>query len=274
VKAGTPQRVLVGARVDGPVAHLLGRHVPGRAREAAFGRQPHAGVLHQPRDAEVEHLHVHAREVAPHAHVLRLHVPVHDAALVREVQHLGHLERDAPRFLEAEPRLGADELAQVHALDELEHQEDAQRLVAPEVQHLRRPRVPHFEPDARLAEEARHPRVVRRRLGVEELHRDVVAHAELLREEDEPHAALPQALDEPVAARDDLVGQRQLHRGGGRGHGKCRAYRDGAKRSRAGRRFLPSPPTPGMRQRRAGPSLPRARAARFRTESCARRASR
>ena len=91
----------VGPRVGLLAPHLLGRHVadraehrPGLRARGEGGRDAVVAARGEEarglaREAEVEHLHA---PLAGHEHVVRLHVAVHDALVVRGGEGLGELQ--------------------------------------------------------------------------------------------------------------------------------------------------------------------------------------
>ena len=92
----------VGARVDPFTEGLLGRHVAGASgdgeRDVSRGqRAAELAVLLHERDAPVEH--VDLAELADHD-VLRLQIPVNDAAAVRVVDGEAHLSQNAEHLRE------------------------------------------------------------------------------------------------------------------------------------------------------------------------------
>ncbi|AUX48066.1 uncharacterized protein SOCE26_095930 [Sorangium cellulosum] len=97
-----PQREHVGARVDQlPLPpRLLWRHVPGRAERGARLCQPRRRHR-QPREPEVEHLHVLDRAVHEEQ-VARLDIAVNDPARVRRPERLGHRVYQGDRLFEAQ----------------------------------------------------------------------------------------------------------------------------------------------------------------------------
>ena len=92
------ERVEVDARVDRLLAHrLLGTHVLRRAeREAGLRHARSARLLHGERDAEVRDERVPALQ----QNVLGLDVAMDHAVLVRVVERVGDLARDAQRVVD------------------------------------------------------------------------------------------------------------------------------------------------------------------------------
>jgi hypothetical protein len=203
------ERPQVRAVIDGVDARLLRRHIRERADERAFARQHHRArrrarqillarsillAAHRLRDAEVEHLHLSADG---HDHVLRLEIAVRDAERVRAFECTRDRQhelddarrRDAVAVIEL-----AHQLAQLLALEELEHHErDVLELVDlvddddVVVTALRRRARLDEEPIDNLA-----------RAGAQELHRDAPPELEIARGIDDAHAAAPELADQLV----------------------------------------------------------------------------
>ena len=118
------QREHVGARVGALAADLLGRHVVRRAHD-------HPGLRHvrgaRAREAEVHDLHAPGGQDVD---VRRLQVAVDDALGVGE----GEAVRDLLHDVELVPQVvqapGADDLLEVHALEELHRHVEAALLLA------------------------------------------------------------------------------------------------------------------------------------------------
>jgi hypothetical protein len=177
------ERVDVDAGVDVVgFGDLLGRHELGRAHQHAAPGPLVAAVLHELRDAEVEHLHVVDHVVAfGQEHVVALEVAVDDARRVRGLQRRGDL---APRsWRRAADRQRAEAvhlLGQERSLEVLEDdvRDPALAIVLVEEAHVGRlddVGVAERAGGARLVQEALDHRAVGRQLGVEHLHRDPAA---------------------------------------------------------------------------------------------------
>ncbi len=146
-----PERVDVGATVDLVRRHLLRAQVGERPDERAGPRQPALG--RGPREAEVHHPDPDPHSLlAGHHDVLRLDVPVHDAARVAVVERLRDLDPDVDDVAQAR-LLVAQEGPQVRPLHERHHEEE-RALVAAEVVDRDDGGVVHLRDHLRLALEA------------------------------------------------------------------------------------------------------------------------
>ena len=200
-------------------ADLLGAEVARRSDEEPRARD--ADVVDEACDAEVGELRVPgaARKVRGlEEHVRRLHVAVHDAALVDDVQRLGEIG-EQPRGIRWADRAEPQRVAEVVAVDELHHE------VLPARCRVVRGVVEPHEGAVRDAREQRGLGLAAlgvvdalRRLG-EHLH----GHRPAEREVDAPvHAGHAAAADEAVeAVAVTERGTREgvaAHAAGGRGH--------------------------------------------------------
>ncbi len=86
------EREEIRAEVHGVAADLFRRHVGGRAEQRALGGDVRSRLGHiaHPGQAEVENLHVAGRRADD---VLRLQIPMHDAAVVRRFERARERER-------------------------------------------------------------------------------------------------------------------------------------------------------------------------------------
>ena len=183
------ERIDVGATVDADAAHVLGRDVPGRAKELLVQRERRlAGEL---RDAEVGELHelrvVIALVLAHEQDVLGLEIAMDDAHLMRASERARHLHADAGG---ARPReaTALDVHEQRIAFDEL-HDEirDAVRLA--DVGNLDDVLVVDAIDGARLAQEALAMLGDERQLGTQDLDRAEPRDELVTREIHDRHAA-------------------------------------------------------------------------------------
>ncbi len=89
--------------------------------------EPEKGFTLVTRDAEIGDLE---RAAAGHDQIRRLHVAVHDTALVREVQRQQQLRHDRDDLAEIEARLAVEVFAQARALDVLHRDERVDLVLA------------------------------------------------------------------------------------------------------------------------------------------------
>jgi hypothetical protein len=189
----------VGSLVDERAARLLRAHVgdrahddPGAGRRDAERRRrtslcqggASGTALESLGQAEIEHLHLAVRR---DLHVGGLEVAVDDAFLVRGLERIGHLLRDAQR-LDERDRPPAQAIGEVLAL----HQLHDQRCAAAgflETVDARDVRMTERGEDLRLAVKARHALFVVREVLGQQLQRDIAVQARVGRTEHLSHAA-------------------------------------------------------------------------------------
>ncbi len=185
--------------IDALTGGLLRRHVRGRAEDGADAREPTAALRAYLRDAEVEHLHEVLRPSPLDQHdVVGLQIAVNDAGGVRGAEAAGHLACDEKGALDGERRVGADELGEALALDVLEH--EIERAVG-ELAEIRRHgdvRVVDAAGRDRLELEPLHDLRHGRHFAVQYLHRDGLAHQDVLTAVHGAHAADAELLVDPV----------------------------------------------------------------------------
>src|SRR5439155_10239339 len=119
--------------------------------------------------------------------VLRLHVAVDEALLVREGEPARDLDRDLERAPDGQPSLLVDDLLERPALDELEDDELAALVLAP-VEDGDDVRVRERRDRPRLAAEALDVLVVVGEVWVQDLERDPPLEQRVPRLEDARHA--------------------------------------------------------------------------------------
>ena len=227
---------LIGARVGRQVVQLLGRHVARRAgqraqhrarrgaavRRATFRRRRDAtGDAADERQPEVAHAHA---PIVAEQHVRRLEVAMHQPGVVRRRQ-------PAPGEDEAiEARVGrarrlVEPEAQRAPLDELHGhpgQRQRPRRLHARVVHDDDVGVLHARHRLRLG----HDVAARRRRRRHQLQRDLAVEARIVGPPHDAHAAMPEHLDEHIAAdgAEALRQRRQRRRAAlfcGRQSGHC-----------------------------------------------------
>jgi hypothetical protein len=184
------ERPDVRARVGrGRRARLLRAHVPRRAEDRA-GARGHV-VAGELADAEVEHLREReaGRAVLVQEHVRRLDVAVDDADGVRRGERLRRVEQDREEVLHADRRIGVERVAEGHPVEQLHDEVEDAVVHLPDVEHVDDVRVVDLRRGARLAREALARVLVRGRVRVHELDREVAAGARVDRAPDLAHAA-------------------------------------------------------------------------------------
>jgi hypothetical protein len=180
----------------------LRRHVLAGTEDAPRLRQ--ARLLERAGDAEVGDADA---AIVGEQDVAGLQVAVHAVAAVGGGEAVRHLGRDAERVGDPDHPLLAQPLAQVGALDQLEHQERAAVCLAA-VEQLDRVAAGDALQDARLAVEPRHRLRRLGRVEVQELHGDAPARRLVPRPPHRRGAARAESLLERVAPTDDLANHR------------------------------------------------------------------
>ena len=192
------ERVDVGLPVHSLPTRLLGCDVVARAEHGAgLGV---ADGIEAASDPEVGHLRL---PVAVDQHVLRLDVPVDEPARMCEGERSPDIEPELQHAPHGQRACALDELFQVLALYELEHDELPPVLLAT-VDHRDDARVRELRDGARLVPEALHVLVVVREAVVEDLQRDVALEQRVVRAVDGGHATLADELLQLVALTDQL----------------------------------------------------------------------
>ena len=188
------EAVDVRAVIGGAIL-LLRRGVVGRALRHGSIRPWRPvrlfGIADDLRDAEVRDLH-RARFVDEQ--VLRLDVAMDDAVIVGALQRLADGRHDAERLLRREA-FGLQELAQIHAIDEL-HEQKVEAARLPEVMHADDVRViQRGERMGLLFKPCRKLRIIRP-LRCEQFQRDEAVQRFLPRLVNHAHAATTEAFED------------------------------------------------------------------------------
>ena len=190
-------------------AHLLGRHVVGRAERCRGLRHLETARIDTGdlRDAEVEHFDARLSvTVAGDEEIGGLEVAMDDAETVRLGERVERLEQVAHAKLGRLRAMLLDEPMEVGALEVLHHHVGLARREAPDVQHLHDIGAAELHGRARLSQEALDGHTVVLRRGQHELHGPKLAQVEVGRGDDHAHAALPEDLLDavlPVQHRSD-----------------------------------------------------------------------
>ena len=196
------ERVDVGTCVDRAARDLLRRHVARGSDAASFDREPGRCLVGHPRDAEVEHLDVQPRQIAPHADVLGLDVAMNDALVVCVGERLGDLERDGEGFVVGKRTVAVEQRGEIVAFDELEDEIETPVFVLAGVEELRCARMRDLQCQRGLALETPTQVRVVGQLRRQELDGDLVADVHLPREVHRPHAATADLAHDLIAAGD------------------------------------------------------------------------
>ena len=170
------ERIDVALGPDALAARLLGRDVVRRSHHCA--RLGDAALdVERPRDPEVGHLRA---AVAVQEDVLRLHVAVDDAALVREREPARDRQPEVDDLVDRERAALRDHLLQVVAVDVLEDDELSVTFLAA-VDDRDDVRVRHLSDCPGLAEEALHVLGVLAVARVQDLERDLALEEHVAR---------------------------------------------------------------------------------------------
>ena len=136
-----------------------------------------------------------------------------DAELVRLRHRLEGLEHPVHAGLDGEVALGVrEDVGEIMPLEVLEHHVRRAALEARHVEDLRDVLVADTGGCARLVHEARDEHRIEGHLGQHHLDGHVLPQDLVLREEDDPHAALSEQLHDPVFAGEKIADSRQGHR--------------------------------------------------------------
>jgi hypothetical protein len=216
------QRVDVGARIEGVGERLLRREVRGRAHHHAHLGEARALLgVGDARDAEVENLGHFAAVAAPADHdVRRLQVAVHDAARVRFLEALGHLEDQVDRAHRTQRSGAREHVVQRGALDELHRQKRLTVAGLSEVEDAHDVRALELADQLGLALEARpHVRIVGEH-PAQELQRDGALQVDVRGPVDVAHATRGEVAFDLEAAVEQRAGLQPLVSLGGGGDGR------------------------------------------------------
>ena len=195
--ADDAEGVLVRAAIDGRTLRLLGRHVVRRADDHPGARES-ARRLERLRDSEVRQHH--APVVVEHD-VRRLHVAVHDAALVRMSQGARRFPEHALDVVHRQRLLLIEHILERRALDVLHHEvvEAAFTLDAIDGNDVR---MVELGRRLRLLLEALDDMLVHRDVGRQHFDRDFALERQVVREKHGAHSALPDHPLDPILAFD------------------------------------------------------------------------
>ena len=222
-----PERVVIGAVIDGGAARLLGRHVFERAHDRAAGGGRRGAGRHRSRDPEV---HDQRLAVLVDHDVLGLEIAVHDAGLVRGGQSRGDVLREDQRLRRRQLAAIAQQVGEVLPLD-VRHRDVLDAVDLPEVVDPHDVLVRDLPGQQQLALEAPLdlPRDLRIPVdfGADDLQRDGDAELGVPGLVNDAHAAGPELSQNAIARPERLAGGERPGRGPGRSAGPSR---DGGSR--------------------------------------------
>ena len=255
-------RVDVEAVIGGMPLGLLGRHVLGGPEDhPRLGQAGPVGVVggDHLRDAEVEHLDEVGPPLALHEiDVLRLHVAVDDAVLVRGAQRLGDLHQDRARPRPGDDPLRLEGAPEILAVEVLHRDVDQPLRRLPEVGDVDHVLVADARGALRLLQEARDQIGPAGQILEQDLERDLLLDERVLREVDAAHPPLADLAQDPVTIRQHAPDERIVNRGARVSHRHCISNLTRcpsptpsparARRSRRISRNAPGPAPPGGRR--------------------------
>ena len=191
-----PTAKTIGAKIEWPPLHVLGRHVRWRAQQLPGHR--HALLVDDLRDAEVGELQ---DPVTADHDVLGLHVAVDDAELVRVLERARHLRRDHLRHLGKQERLGGEEVLERPAVDELGDDVALRRVGTRVVEDLEDVLVAQLGHRVRLALQSRARLLLAGEVRMQDLDGDFAVERCVGAFVDHGHAALPDLLEQAIARK-------------------------------------------------------------------------
>jgi hypothetical protein len=197
------ERVEIALRRGVFTARLLGRHVLGRAKHGALGREPR--IARECGQSEIEDLHEVAPTTARGQHdVVALEIAVHHAEVVGTREGGAHLLEDVDRARHRHRTLAA--LVRERLADEvLHHQVELAVLRFAHVVDVDDVRVVDAVGRARLPEHPCSKVRFTTQVRANELQRDDAIDEHVARAVDDAHAPFTKQRLETVATRDDLA---------------------------------------------------------------------
>ena len=195
------QRIQIALRVRVLAAGLLGRDIVYGAERRLRVRNRARRRVHQPRDAEIRHLH---DALLIDEDVLGLNIPVNNVVFMGMVERRQNLQRVAHRLRRREPPFPADDVLERGAVNVL-HDDIAHIAVDAHAVHLHDVLMRHLRGGNRLVVEPAHKFPVCLKFGAQNLQRHLAFFDFIPRAVYHGHAAGSDNAQNAIPAGDDFI---------------------------------------------------------------------